>query len=197
MTVPGSRTFPLSPDGSAAESALPKGRLTLSDLTARPRFGIKGPGSAGWLAAQGLALPPVNGVATLGGIRLLRLGAEDFLAVDDGVGNAVAKLTDAWQAADGARGYWSWREEGWSWMRLSGPLTEPVMARLCALDLRPDRFAADAIAQTRVAHVEAVLVRGEGGFDIFFDIASTAYFIRTVATVAKLAADDTMTRGIH
>lgn len=197
MTVPGSRIFPSSPDGSAAEYTLPKGRLTLTDLTARPRFGIKGPGSARWLEAHGLPLPPINRVARPSGMRLLRLGTEDFLAVDDRVGNAVAKLTDAWQAAEDARGYWSWREESWSWMRLSGPLTEPVMARLCALDLRPDRFAADAIAQTRVAHFEATLVRGEGGFDIFFDIASTAYFIRAVAMVAKLAASDTTTRGTH
>ncbi|MBZ9810240.1 hypothetical protein LB542_20470 [Mesorhizobium sp. BR1-1-9] len=197
MAVPGSRTSPLSPDGSAAECSLPKGRLTLTDLTAQPRFGIKGPGSARWLGAHGLSLPPINRVATPDGIRLLRLGTEDFLAVDDRAGNAVAKLTDAWQAADGARGYWSWREESWSWIRLSGPLTEPVMARLCALDLRTGRFADDAIAQTRVAHIEAVLVRGEGGFDVFFDIASTVYFIRTVAMAAKLAAGDTMTGGSH
>lgn len=191
------RAFPLSPDGSAAESTLPSGRLTLIDLTARPRFGIKGPGSAGWLEARGLALPPINRIAVQGNLRLMRLGTEDFVAVDSATGGAVAKLTDAWKVADGPRGYWSWREEGWSWMRLAGPLTEPVMARLCALDLRTDRFASDAIAQTWVAHVEAVLVRGEGGFDIFFDIASTAYFIRTVATAAKRAAGDTITKGIH
>lgn len=191
------RAFPLSPNGSAAEAVLPAGQLTLTDLTARPRFGIKGPGSAKWLEAQGMSLPPVNRIATQGGIRLLRLGAEDFLAVDDTAGNAVAGLTAAWNANKGPRGYWSWREEVWCWMRLSGPLTEAVMARLCAFDLRVGRFGEDEVAQTRVAHLEAVLVRGEGGFDVFFDIASAAFFIRTVTATAKFAAYDTTIREKH
>ncbi|TIR58730.1 MAG: hypothetical protein E5X22_17980, partial [Mesorhizobium sp.] len=179
------RTFPLSPDGSAAEAVLPNGQLIVTDLTARSRFGIKGPGSSAWLEAQGLALPPVNRIARQGGVRLLRLGSEDFLAIDDIAGGAVAKLVAAWQAEKGSRGYWSWREEGWSWMRLSGQSAEAVMARLCALDLRPGRFADDEIAQTRVANLEAVLVRSEAGFHVFFDIASTAFFIRTVDAAAK------------
>ncbi|PBC03516.1 hypothetical protein [Mesorhizobium sp. WSM3860] len=191
------RTFPLSPNGSAAGSVLPKGQLIVTDLTARPRFGIKGPGSSAWLEAQRLSLPPVNRIAMQVGVRLLRLGSDDFLAVDEASGEAVANLVAAWQAEKGRRGYWSWREEGWSWMRLSGPLVEASMSRLCALDLRPGRFAEDAVAQTRVAHLEAVLVRSEEGFDVFFDIASTAFFIRTVTAAAKLADGDTTTRENH
>ncbi|TIM90593.1 MAG: hypothetical protein E5Y43_11870, partial [Mesorhizobium sp.] len=78
----------------------------MTDLTARSRFGIKGPGSSAWLEAQGLALPPVNRIARQGGVRLLRLGSEDFLAIDDIAGGAVAKLVAAWQAEKGSRGYW-------------------------------------------------------------------------------------------
>ncbi|MDG4888050.1 hypothetical protein EOA60_01940 [Mesorhizobium sp. M1A.F.Ca.IN.020.06.1.1] len=192
------RTFPLSPNGSAAEAVLPNGQLIVTDLAARSRFGIKGPGSSAWLEAQGLSLPPVNRIAIQGGVRLLRLGSEDFLAIDDiGAGGAAAKLIADWQVEKDPRGYWSWREEGWSWMRLSGQSAEAVMARLCALDLRPARFADDEIAQTRVAHLEAVLVRSVGGFDIFFDIASTAFFIRTVDAAAQLADGDTTTRENH
>src|SRR5262249_2398481 len=159
-----SRTFPLSASGSAADAVLPSDGLALADLTARARFGIKGPGSAKWIEAQGIALPPVNRIATHDEIRLLRLGGEAFLAVDGTTANAVAEITSRWNAEQGPRGYWSWRDEGWSWMRISGALTEAVMARLCALDLRAGRFGDDEIAQTRVAHIEVVLVRGEGGF---------------------------------
>jgi sarcosine oxidase, subunit gamma len=191
------RIFPTSPDGSAAGIALPGGPLTLIDLTAQARFGIKGPGSASWLEAREFILPPVNRLATHRGIKLLRLGREDFLAVAASAHDALAELTAAWNAEAGQRGYWSWREEGWCWMRLSGSRTHEVMARLCALDLRPGHFADDEIAQTRVAHLEAVLVRAEGGFDIFFDIASTAYFIQTVAVASNLAGDETISRGAH
>ena len=159
MINPALRTFPLSPNGSAAEDLPPAGRLTLTDLTVRQRFGIKGPGSSKWLESQGMSLPPVNRIATQDGVKLIRLGGDDFLAIDGTAGNAVAGLTAAWNAAASPRGYWSWRDEGWNWMRLSGPLTEAVVARLCALDLRPGRFAEDEVAQTRVAHLEAVLIR--------------------------------------
>ncbi|WP_292369274.1 hypothetical protein [Mesorhizobium sp.] len=40
-------------------------------------------------------------------------------------------------------------------------------------------------------------MRREGGFVVFFDIASTAFFIRTVAAAAKLAAGDTTIRENH
>ncbi|WP_281058886.1 MULTISPECIES: hypothetical protein [unclassified Mesorhizobium] len=40
-------------------------------------------------------------------------------------------------------------------------------------------------------------MRGEGGFDVFFDTASTAFFVRTVAAAAKLAASDTTIRENH
>lgn len=197
MADPAMRTFPLSPNGSAAEVLLPAGQLTLDDLTAHPRFGIKGPGSAKWLEGRGLSLPSVNRIAGRGSLRLLRLGHEDFLAVGDASGVAAAELTAAWNADKGSRGFWSWREESWSWMRLSGSLTKVVMARLCALDLRADRFGEDQVAQTRVAHLEAVLVRGEGGFDVFFDIASTAFFIRTVTAAAQFAAADATMQRSH
>ncbi|WP_292373741.1 hypothetical protein [Mesorhizobium sp.] len=40
-------------------------------------------------------------------------------------------------------------------------------------------------------------MRGERGSDVFFDIASTAFFIRTVTAAAKLAAGDTTIRENH
>jgi len=192
-----SRTFPLSAGGSAADAVLPSGQLVLTDLTARPRFGIKGPGSAKWLERQGMVLPPVNRIAAQGGFRLLRLGTEDFLVIDEAGGSPTAELTAKWNADDEARGYWSWREEGWSWMRVTGPMAASVMARLCALDLRAGRFGDGEVAQTRVAHLEAVLILGGGGFDVFFDIASTAFFIRAVAFAADFAADGSTTQGQH
>lgn len=183
----GLRVVPIAPGGAAAEVMLPRAqRLVVADLTAQPRFGIKGPGSAAWLEGRGFALSVVNRAAHRDGLRLLRLGGEDFLAT--GSAGEIADLTRAWNDSSGQRGYWSWREEGWAWLRLSGPSIDAVMASLCAVDLRAGRFAQDEIAQTRVAHIEAVVVRAPAGFDIFFDIASTAYFVRAV-TIAAHAFD--------
>jgi sarcosine oxidase subunit gamma len=69
-------------------------------------------------------------------------------------------------------------------MRLSGPRLAEAMSGLCALDLRPQKFGVDDIAQTRVGHIEAVAFRSPAGFDILFDITASAYFARAVAAVA-------------
>jgi sarcosine oxidase, subunit gamma len=190
---PLSRQFPLSAGGSAQDISLPSGAVELIDLTAEPRFGIKGPGSSAWLEGCGITLPPVNRIGTHGGLRVLRLGSEDFLVVD----GELDTLTSRWNNAASPRGYWSWREEGWAWMRLSGPAVNGVMTRLCALDLRAGRLREDEIAQTRVAQLEAVLVRAGDGFDVFFDIAATAFFARTVILAAKQAAGETTSREKH
>jgi sarcosine oxidase subunit gamma len=190
---PFSRRFPLSAGGSAQDTRLPSGAVGLVDLTAEPRFGIKGPGSSAWLEGCGITLPPVNRIGTHGGLRVLRLGSEDFLIVD----GELDTLTARWNNAAGPRGYWSWREEGWAWMRLSGPAVNSIMARLCALDLRAGRLREDEIAQTRVSQLEAVLVRAGEGFDVFFDIAATAFFVRTVILAAKQVAGERRSREKH
>lgn len=178
------RVFPLSPDGASAGTVLPQGAVTLADFTAHPRFGIKGPGSAAWLQAVLGPLPEVNRTAVHGDARLVRLGGEDFLLTGAG---SVA-LAEAWRAAAPPRGYWSWREEGWAWLQLGGPDAAAVMARLCAIDLRDERFPAGALAQTRVAHLEAIVVPTDGRFDLFFDVASTGFMVRSIAAAADRAA---------
>lgn len=178
------RIYPFMPGGAAHGTKLVSGAVVLSDLTDKPRFGLKGGGSATWLAAQGITLPAVNRIGEHHGIRVLRLGNEDILLLAKDADETLAEVKTAWQAAPAPKGYSSWREEGWAWMRLSGPRLAEAMSSLCALDLRSQKFGADDIAQTRVGHVEAVTFRSPSGFDILFDITASAYFARAVAAVA-------------
>lgn len=174
--------YPLEPGGSAHAEDIHLGAaegLTIEDRTAAPRFGLKGPGSADWLAANGVALPAINQLARAGGLVVLRLGANDItLLGDPGAPDALDAVRRRWDMASAPKGYSSWREESWAWLRLSGPRLNETLARHCALDLRPGRFADDAIGQTRFAHVEAVLVRAGAGFDVLFDITATAGVLR-------------------
>lgn len=176
--------YPLMAGGAADSTKLVSGEVVLSDLTASPRFGLKGGGSAAWLAAQGVKLPAVNRIGEHRGMRVLRLGNEDILLLAQDAGETLAEVKAAWHAAAAPKGYSSWREEGWAWMRLSGPRLAEAMSSLCALDLRPQKFGGDNIAQTRVGHIEAVTFRSPTGFDILFDITASAYFARAVAAVA-------------
>ncbi|RUU66007.1 sarcosine oxidase [Mesorhizobium sp. M2C.T.Ca.TU.009.01.2.1] len=176
--------YPFMAGGAADSTKLVSGEVVLSDLTASPRFGLKGGGSAAWLAAQGVKLPAVNRIGEHRGMRVLRLGNEDILLLAQDAGETLAEVKAAWHAAAAPKGYSSWREEGWAWMRLSGPRLAEAMSSLCALDLRPQKFGGDNIAQTRVGHIEAVTFRSPTGFDILFDITASAYFARAVAAVA-------------
>jgi sarcosine oxidase subunit gamma len=176
------------PGGAASGTPLPDGAVALTDLTAAPRFGLKGAGSADWLTAKGVPLPAVNRIASHRGMRVLRLGTDDIVTLAEAPEPGFAELVSAWHSDTAPKGYSSWREEGWAWMRLSGPWLAEAMSRLCALDLRPERFAADGIAQTRVARIEAVLFRSETGFDVLFDITASAFFARAVAAIAKQSA---------
>lgn len=178
--VPGA-VFPFMAGGAAHGTMLTTGAVTLSDLTASPRFGLKGGGSAGWLTAHGVSLPAINRIGAHRGMRILRLGNEDILLLAEGAGEALTELGAAWATDTGPKGYSSWREEGWAWMRLSGRHAPQAMERLCALDLRADQFGVDDIAQTRVGHIEAVTFRSQAGFDVLFDVTASAYFARTTA----------------
>jgi sarcosine oxidase subunit gamma len=189
------RIFPFMPGGAADGATLPAGPFALADMTASPRFGLKGPGSADWLAAQGVPLPSVNRIGAYRDTRVLRLGKEDIVLLAEGAADALAELKSAWHRDTGPKGYLSWREEGWAWMRLSGPDLEERMRRLCALDLRRAYFGSDEIAQTRVGHVEAVLFRSGDAFDVLFDITASAFFARTVAAVTKHCSQDNQLEG--
>ncbi|MCX7303722.1 MAG: hypothetical protein NTV73_05195 [Hyphomicrobiales bacterium] len=182
-------TYPFMAGGAAEGTTLQAGAVALADLTACPRFGLKGGGSAAWLKSRGISLPDINRIGAYRGMRLLRLGNEDILLLAEGGGEALAGLREAWVRDSGAKGYSSWREEGWAWLRLSGLRAPQAMQRLCALDLRADKFGVEDIAQTRVAQVEAVLVRAPAGFDVLFDVTASAYFARAVAAVTPYCQD--------
>ncbi|NOD93777.1 hypothetical protein GS636_13380 [Ruegeria sp. HKCCD4884] len=172
--------YPLQPGGAAEGVALASGPVTLSDMTALPRFGLKGRGSADWLVAQGHNLPEINRLSD----GVLRLGGNDLVVIE-----GADDLRAAWQAADAPKGYDAWREETWAWMHLSGPRLDDLMAKICPVDLRANTFTEGQIAQTRVGYTEAVVWRahhkGLDGFCVLFDISATAFFAQAIETAAQ------------
>jgi len=164
--------------------------LRLYDLTACDRFGLKGRGSADWLARQGLTIPErVNTwrPSPAQALDVLRLGRDDLVVLSrpDATSGAPEALRTAWRAdAASPRGHDAWRDEVWAWFHLCGDGLADLMAMTCPVDLRPDVFATGDIVQSRVAQLDCVVARsdraGTPGFDLFFDIASSAFVLASL-----------------
>ena len=77
-------------------SAREHAALRIDDLSARPRFGCKGPGAPKWLAANGYSLPESANSARLDsrGVLVARLATSEFLieAIDGGTEAVSASL---------------------------------------------------------------------------------------------------------
>ena len=91
----------------------------------------------------------------------------------------IETLDRAWSMADADGCYRVARDETSCWLQLTGAHAAPMLAKVCAVDLRPQVFAPGAIAQTNVARLNVIVIRGDIGpvpaFDVITDVASAVY----------------------
>lgn len=165
------------------------GRLGLADLSTLPRTGFKGAGTPDWLAGQGVELSAESNRATrqAGGGIAARLAPGELLilgglaAVEEG--GLTEALNAAWQAEplppENPRGYPVPRQDSHAWLLLTGERAAATFAKLCAVDLRLEKFDDLAIAQTSVARISAIVIRDDRGatpaYHLLCDSASAAY----------------------
>ncbi|CCG08929.1 sarcosine oxidase subunit gamma [Pararhodospirillum photometricum] len=153
----------------------PNAAVTLTDCSPFARTGFKGADTPAWLAAQGVDLPeaPNQARRQADGALVARLSAGEVLILDP-PGAALglsARLTQAWGWEAGLC-FPVPRQDTHAWFRLAGPALPALMAKLCAVDLRPRAFADGAVAQTSVARHSAIVVRDGGAFHLLADSAS-------------------------
>ena len=167
---------------AAAETAQ-AGSLGLADLTPLPRIGFKGWNIAPWLAGHGVEMGEASNraYAQADGTRIARLAPGEALVLADrrGAGPLIATLDQAWSMAEADGCFRVARDETSCWLLLSGAHAPSMLAKVCAVDMRPHVVAPDAIAQTNVARLNVIVIRGDLGqvpaFDLITDIASAVY----------------------
>lgn len=155
---------------------------TLTDLTGRPRVGVRGADSRGYLQAHGFTLPERPNQATSQGDACLvaALSQTEFLVLagEQETGDRVASLEASWELSSQAN-YLLPRQDSHAWLMLRGPRSGEVMAKVCAVDLRPQCFEVGCVAQTSVARVNAIVIHGQIGgepaYHLLFDRCSLAY----------------------
>ena len=166
-----------------ADEAAQAESLGLADLTPFPRIGFKGWAIAPWLSGCGAEMGEASNRAypQADGTRIARLapGEALVLAGRAGEGALVESLGKAWSMAEADGCYRVARDETSCWLLLSGAHAPSMLAKVCAVDLRPQAFAPGDIAQTNVARLNVIVIRGDIGhvpaFDLITDVASAVY----------------------
>ncbi|MDP6573602.1 MAG: hypothetical protein QGI06_08840 [Rhodospirillales bacterium] len=166
--------------------------LGIADLSPLPRTGFKGDGAVDWLAAQGIAIGEASNhaVRQADGALAAKLAPGEVLVLDGlGEGEAIcARLDAAWTPV--ASAFWPVpRRDGAFWFLVTGEHAATMFAKVCGVDLRPDKFSNHAVAQTSVARTNAIVVRDDLGavpaFHLLGDSASARYMWHCLADAAR------------
>jgi sarcosine oxidase, subunit gamma len=163
--------------------------LYLADLSALPRIGFKGRGTVAAMKARGVmveAEPNKAFVQENGGLCLVLAPGEVILLGDPLAANAKKDLANfdqmlaSWKLEDEERTYPLLRRDSHAWFALGGEKSAHMLAKVCAVDLRPHKFTNLSIAQTSVAKMSAIVTRADIGdslnYHLLADSAAALYF---------------------
>lgn len=163
--------------------------LFMADLSALPRLGFKGRGTIAAMKARGVTVeaePNKAFVQPNGGLCLVLAPGEVILLGDPLAGDvksdttAFDRMLSTWKLEDEERTYPLLRRDSHAWFVLGGPKAAEMLAKICAIDLRPHKFANLSIAQTSVAKMSAIVTRADIGttltFHLLADSAAALYF---------------------
>ena len=160
------------------------GGIVVADLSPFPRLGFKGRGTIPAIQARGIVAEATANRAFRqpdGGLCLVLAPGEVILLSNlNGDGERLAQLEADWRIEDAERTYPLSRRDSHAWLAVAGEATPEMFAKLCAIDLRSDKFADLAIAQTSIAKMSAILTRADMGttpvFHLLVDSAAALYF---------------------
>jgi sarcosine oxidase subunit gamma len=164
--------------GETSESTSLAAGLKLVDLSVLPRWGLKGRGIAAWLTRQGMSMPIADNRAERqrDGSLIARLSPAEVLILAPFVGQSAIAEPIGHIAPEGQDAcYPAPRRESHCWFVVIGSDAAKMFAKLCGVDLSPDRFAIGQVAQTGVARLNTILIRQDlGGKLAFFVLADSA-----------------------
>jgi sarcosine oxidase subunit gamma len=158
--------------------------VMIADLSPLPRLGFKGRGTIDAMKRRGVVVEAQPNRAFRqpdGGLCLVLAPGEVILLSGlNGEGSRLDQMLTQWRLEDEERTYPLLRRDSHAWFALAGRDVPAMLAKLCAIDLRPGKFPDLAIAQTSVAKMSAILTRfdtAEGSiYHVLADSAAALYF---------------------
>ncbi len=167
-------------------------KLAIVDLTPLSRIGFKGRGTIDAMKKRGVTVEATPNRAyeqSDGGLCLVLAPGEIILLSNlNGDGAAFDAMMSNWRLEDEERTYPLLRRDSHAWFVLSGAQTPNLLAKICAVDLRPNKFPNLSIAQTSVAKMSAIVVRadiqGQIAYHLLADSAAALYFLTCLLDAA-------------
>jgi len=158
-------------------------RLGVVDLSPLPRTGFKGRGTMAAMQAAGLAVEAQPNRAfrqTDGGLCAVLAPGEILLLSGPGGDGATVRQLEAGWSLDQVNGtYLVPRASTHCWFRVTGTFAPAMFAKICGVDLRPEKFAELSIAQTSVFRLTGIVLREDIGavpaYHLLADSASAEY----------------------
>ena len=177
----------------AIEGNTGAGKLAIADLSPLPRLGIKGRGTIDAMKARGVVVEAMPNRAFLqpdGGLCLVLAPGEVILLSNlAGDGAHFECWLAGWRIENEERTYPLLRRDSHAWFAVSGTDAPAMFAKICAIDLRPGKFANLAIAQTSAAKMSVIITRADIGsvqtYHVLADSASALYFWTCIMDAAQ------------
>lgn len=159
----------------------------ICDLSLLRRSGFRGRAARDWLSAH-IDLPTRSNasVRQAGGALVSSLSQEEFLIIEspDVDAGLVSGLDKRFHALRPANVYALPRSDSHCLFAIAGEHSAVMLAKLCGVDLRTGRFELGAVAQTSVARVNAIVIRGfeetTENYYLLADVSTTEYLWQCV-----------------
>lgn len=161
--------------------------LSIVDVSALARYGVKGPQAEKWLVSHGVVVPAKENSWVLDDEKTLvmRLGTSEFLIEDQFGGQTCTKLV-----ADNNRvaGVYKVPRADASFL-LAGSDIHLLLSELCALDLRESTLSENALVMTQVAAISATVVRqsinNETTYRLWCDGTYGVYMLHVISEIVE------------
>ncbi|MFT5360878.1 MAG: sarcosine oxidase subunit gamma, partial [Porticoccaceae bacterium] len=133
-----------------------------------------------WATSQGVKIPERPNLALLQKDQglVVRLSYHELLILSntDPLSTQIERLDSM---AVGPQTYTLPRADSHCWLAVTGSQAAEMFSKVCGVDLRPHKFANNAVAQTSVAKASAIVVRHDLGtthcFYVLTDVSAAEF----------------------
>ena len=168
---------------SVADETARARSLAICDASPLPRGGFKGPKAIAWARDHGVEVSDENNMTVVQpcGARAARLADTEVLLLSDleAKSGLIARVHGEWSPDPDPGGYPVPRDGTNCWFMVSGEHAPAMFAKVCGIDLRGHKFPDGSVAQTSLARLNSIIIRGDVGevtaFHVLTDSASAGY----------------------